>query len=370
MSNKYKKAMDRIVVSNELKTRILSMSAEKISDNKSKSKNSKVFYLRYAVGYAACLAIFICGISAVKNNLFENKALEINQSNYSENAEEENQYQDTEKNIDIGYTDNKGNNEIAPDSRSGSALLNKSENEKEEKPTVVNKDFLAGLNQKNYVQDDNISKSDNVPAQTSSNGEINIEGINTVSPDDKSKSNNDSQEPLLSGENPMAGMGLMTGGNGGTEMGYYIENFSTVSDIVRKVGYNFKIPKYIPKEYKSESYSLICGELIQISYESENDRLLYRTQKGSGDISGDYNEYDIIETETIKDSKVELKGEENKFSSAVWSDTESAYSVNSEKGIEKAEMTQIIESVNFAEPKLKTSEEEESISLTKSNIEE
>lgn len=80
-------------------------------------------------------------------------------------------------------------------------------------------------------------------------------------------------------------------------MGYYIENFSNVSDVVRKVGYNFKIPKYIPKEYKNESYSLICGELIQISYESENDRLLYRTQKGGGDISGDYNVYDTIENE-------------------------------------------------------------------------
>ena len=367
LSNKYKKAMDRIVVSDELKTKILNMSAEKISDNKSKSKNSKVFYLRYAIGYAACLAVFICGISAVKNNLFENKASEITQSNYSENTEEENYYQDTEKNIDMGYTDHKDNDETAPDSRSGSASLKKSENEKAEKTIKVNKDFSAELNQKSIAQGENVSKSDNAPAQTPDNGGNNIEvgkNVNAVLPDDESKSDNDSQEPVLSGENPMAD------GSAGSEMGYYIENFSNVSDVVRKVGYNFKIPKYIPKEYKNESYSLICGELIQISYESENDRLLYRTQKGGGDISGDYNVYDTIENEKIKDSKVELKGNETKCSSAVWSDVESAYSVNSEKGIEKVEMTKIIESVNFAEAKSTTAEEEESISLTESNIEE
>ncbi len=366
MSNKYKKAMDRIVVSDELKTKILNMSAEKISDNKSKSKTSKVFYLRYAIGYAACLAVFICGISAVKNNLFENKDSEISQSNYSENTEEENYYQATEKSIDMSYTDNNDKNETEPDSRSGSALLNKSENEKAERRTAVNKDFSAELNQKSDAQGDNISKSDNVPALTPENAGNNMgtgKDVNAVSSDDESKSDNDSQEPVLSGENPMAG------GNGGTEMGYYIENFSNVSDVVRKVGYNFKIPKYIPKEYKNESYSLICGELIQISYESENDRLLYRTQKGSGDISGDYNVYDITETEKIKDSKVELKGDKTKCSLAIWNDNESAYSLNSEKGTEKAEMTQIIESVNFAEPKSITAEEE-SVSLTESKMEE
>ncbi len=90
----------------------------------------------------------------------------------------------------MSYTDNNDKNETEPDSRSGSALLNKSENEKAERRTAVNEDFSAELNQKNNAQGDNISKSDNVPALTPENGGNNMEtgkDVNAVSPDDKPK---------------------------------------------------------------------------------------------------------------------------------------------------------------------------------------
>ncbi len=146
--------------------------------------------------------------------------------------------------------------------------------------------------------------------------------------------------------------------------------YKSVEDAKAAVSFDAVLPTKLPDGYKLASASTMGNDLLQVFYEKGESEIIYRVAVGGDDISGDYNVYDTIENEKIKDSKVELRGNETKCSSAVWSDVESAYSVNSEKGIEKAEMTKIIESVNFAEAKSTTAEEEESISLTESNIEE
>lgn len=145
--------------------------------------------------------------------------------------------------------------------------------------------------------------------------------------------------------------------------------YKSVEDAKAAVSFDAVLPTKLPDGYEFASASTMGSDFLQVFYKKGESEIMYRVAVGSGDISGDYNVYDITETEKIKDSKVELKGDENKCSLAVWNDNESAYSLNSEKGIEKAEMTQIIESVNFAEPKSITAEEE-SVSLTESKTEE
>lgn len=145
--------------------------------------------------------------------------------------------------------------------------------------------------------------------------------------------------------------------------------YKSVEDAKAAVSFDAVLPTKLPDEYEFASASTMGSDFLQVFYKKGESEIMYRVAVGSGDISGDYNVYDITETEKIKDSKVELKGDENKCSLAVWNDNESAYSLNSEKGIEKAEMTKIIESVNFAEPKSITAEEE-SVSLTESKTEE
>lgn len=145
--------------------------------------------------------------------------------------------------------------------------------------------------------------------------------------------------------------------------------YKSVEDAKAAVSFDAVLPTKLPDEYEFASASTMGSDFLQVFYKKGESEIMYRVAVGSDDISGDYNVYDITETEKIKDSKVELKGDENKCSLAVWNDNESAYSLNSEKGIEKAEMTKIIESVNFAEPKSITAEEE-SVSLTESKTEE
>lgn len=55
MSEKYKKSMNKIIVSDELKSKILAAADKKITDKKS----PKMFYIRSAAALAACVALFI-----------------------------------------------------------------------------------------------------------------------------------------------------------------------------------------------------------------------------------------------------------------------------------------------------------------------
>ena len=61
MSEKYKSAMDKITASDELKARII-----KAAEEKTKPASKKIFYIRYAAGLAACIAIAITGYGIFK----------------------------------------------------------------------------------------------------------------------------------------------------------------------------------------------------------------------------------------------------------------------------------------------------------------
>ena len=74
MSKNYKQAMDRIAVSDALKSRIMDAAEEKLTEGELEEKTdsraqkrSKVFYLRYAAGIAACAAICLTTVYLTKN---------------------------------------------------------------------------------------------------------------------------------------------------------------------------------------------------------------------------------------------------------------------------------------------------------------
>ena len=66
LSDKYKNELDKIVVSEELKNKILMKTAQRQQENAEKSKASNVFKLRYAVGCAACFVALMATVSSIK----------------------------------------------------------------------------------------------------------------------------------------------------------------------------------------------------------------------------------------------------------------------------------------------------------------
>lgn len=102
----------------------------------------------------------------------------------------------------------------------------------------------------------------------------------------------------------------------------------------------------MPSEYKMTDMKLMFDELIQIEYLSSKDTVIFRTEKTDGDISGDCNVYENVQTVKISGTDVTLKGDGEKISVAVWNN-ENAYSISSSYGTDKETIIKIIENIGF-----------------------
>lgn len=291
MSDKYKEQLDKIVVSDALKERILSAAEEKIEKKASKSKNSKVYYFRIAAGVAACAAaIFISAVT-----------------------------------VDFGTSNapsgDKPHNILAqlPDA--------KSEEKSDEKTT----------NSPNNTDNDL-----NVPAPSPE--EYNIE--NRIS----SNSADNAREPkkieaLTPDDNIPGGAGAPSD----DEIPSLLApapgiSSATAEEIEREAGYKINTPQYLPEGYSVKDASLMFGSLVQIVYSNESDEITYRTEKTQGNISGDYNIYEKTEIIDLNGAQATFCGNSEKFYLAYWN-TDEAYSISTSEGMALEELIKIAESV-------------------------
>ena len=119
-----------------------------------------------------------------------------------------------------------------------------------------------------------------------------------------------------------------------------------IKELKEKINYIIKTPQYIPSEYKLKNACITDDEIIEIRYESDSDTICYSTTK-YGDINKDCDACFDIETITIKNYDVSIKGNEGVYYSANWTENEEKYCVNSLNGLEKTTMIEIVENVSY-----------------------
>ena len=123
--------------------------------------------------------------------------------------------------------------------------------------------------------------------------------------------------------------------------GFMTEEYSSLDELSEFLGYDVKTPQYLPKGYDRDSIYLMFDTLVEISYISDDDVICFRTEASNFDVSGDYTEYKV--TEKIKDNFT-IKGDGDKYYLAELNG-ENSYSVHSQKGLDKAEIVKILESI-------------------------
>ena len=104
-----------------------------------------------------------------------------------------------------------------------------------------------------------------------------------------------------------------------------IQNVNSPEELEQYLGFAPALPSSVPEGYTA-SYSVIGGKLAQAEYtdtDGEN-RVLYRTAKGSDDVSGDYGEYAQVSQNGI----YTLKGEEGTVSLVNWTDGGYSFSLS------------------------------------------
>lgn len=314
LSNSYKNAMDKITLSEEKKQSIIKNTSEALNK---KRKKSNILYLKRTVGLAACFAICFFSYYLVTNYIYkpdntETKIVTVPVQKYNEENKDKTEEIKEKNNI----TDNK---EVKNNSQTSADIENN-----------INQSQIAVQN------DEQRFLKSPLTDQTKENQSE----IVPIEPDDNSLNNSEEKPPVavLSVFNDDAL-------SGNTPRNDDENSMHSVEEIENTLGYTIKTPAYIPLNYQLVSSCLIAGDIAQITYESENDTICYRTSKGNEDISGDYNTYTNVEIININNKDVTFKGNDNLYYNASWSDDENSFSIYSDSGIEREAIISIVESV-------------------------
>lgn len=121
----------------------------------------------------------------------------------------------------------------------------------------------------------------------------------------------------------------------GTQIPNPYVDYETLEDACEAAGVSLLLPDSI-EGYERIDYQAIDGQMVNVIYTAaDGSMLLIRKAKGSEDISGDYNEYEHNSEQTINDIDVQVRGNGDTLSAAVWYDNGEAYSMTVDRPMEK-----------------------------------
>lgn len=322
MNNKYKNAMDKITLSDEMKKKITAAAAEKINGSaKESSGKIKKFPVWRMASLAACTVLVL--IAAFGGNVIRDKD-PISDDNIIVYVPSE-----TEPSGTDGSTADNNNAGIDTPVRKNADTA--------ESGNYSAKAAKAKITAKNSAEPSDSAAETEEPKQAESKQN-----------DDKQMKNEGEGAPenILQSTPPQTDEEFeMSSPGGGGVMGGALSEELDIADIEERLGYKIKIPTYMPSGYEKNETSLMFDTMVQIIYTNDEDTICYRTEKTDGDISGDYNVYQDVKTEDIAERDVTTKGNGTDVNVAVWQEKEDSYSVSSQKGISEEEIRKIVEGV-------------------------
>lgn len=347
--NEYKEAVNKIVISDELREKIIHNSSKK----NIYKRNNIYKYLQRTAGIAACFAFCILSYHAVTNYYHTPVDITMNTTPPIQTPDNSNSSDIEDNNIvpvmpntddiqndDINTTDEQ---RLPNNTLNERCLQNNTSNERR-LPDDTNNTTMAVNSSDNSTTNNFVSKENSL---TVSNTNQSVQS-NSM---DSEHIEQDDFPPVLSAspsidDNTPTEIIVGNGNTSGECAVYSGENMSTIKEIEQELGYDIKVPHYVPDDYEMDSLSAPFGEFAEITYTNETDTLYYRTAKSSEDISGDYNDYTDVETVTINDNDVTIKGNNNLYHNASWFAEDETFSIRSDNGVEKDTMIDIVESVD------------------------
>ena len=124
-----------------------------------------------------------------------------------------------------------------------------------------------------------------------------------------------------------------------------MQGYSSVEELSKAVGFNVPVIKSLPFKPSETEYMLLDAGFAQITYLSDDDRLIYRKSTDKEDNSGNYNPYDYVGEISVNDIKVTVKGTKEALNLAIWNDGTYEHSISVEKAVDKDVMTKMVEEV-------------------------
>ena len=123
-----------------------------------------------------------------------------------------------------------------------------------------------------------------------------------------------------------------------------IEDCPSVDWLSRCVGFPIAELTFLPFEVDRVIYTAYWGQLGEINYIGKDGQAaLYRKSVGTGDNSGNYNDFKASAQLSTDDGwTVTLKGTDENYTLAWWTDGEYAYSICLTNGVGRAEWSEML----------------------------
>jgi hypothetical protein len=169
-------------------------------------------------------------------------------------------------------------------------------------------------------------------------------GLQTQAPVSSSNSGGSTTKPGgLQTQAPVSSTN--SGENSGQAEGSPFVNAKGIAELKKAVSFTLFIPKNLPSGYKIDDTSVITGEVAQIIYSDGSNKIIFRTARGSDDISGDYTSYEKSDVVRIGDTTATLKGNNLSINLVIWIKDGCSYSLTFSLGVEKDTAVSIIENM-------------------------
>ena len=133
---------------------------------------------------------------------------------------------------------------------------------------------------------------------------------------------------------PQVGSDLQTGGAPVV--------YQNAKELSKASGIRIEDLKHLPFAATETVYTDYQSNLAEISYSDGAQSLYYRVSKGSGDNSGDYNEYETVETKETGGVTVTMKGRGDLVYCALYEKKGCSYSIGTTAGLTWRQIEEMI----------------------------
>lgn len=131
---------------------------------------------------------------------------------------------------------------------------------------------------------------------------------------------------------------------GQTQIPNPFTEYKTIDEALKAVNFNALYPVNVPEGYEVSDIFVMSGEMLQIVYKNADNEIMYRTQKGTEDISGDYNTFKSTQALKVGDITASVRTSDNGMS-VIWTSNGLTYSVYSDKALTNENISSIISSI-------------------------
>ena len=123
---------------------------------------------------------------------------------------------------------------------------------------------------------------------------------------------------------------------------YGASSYKSAAELSEDFGVEIHDITKLPFEVRTVSYSILFDSFAEIDYYGQNgEECCFRVGKDTEDISGEYDEFTIVETEKLNGCDVTLKGYGDNYHIASWIKDGHFYSVSLGKGTDEVKLLEI-----------------------------